>query len=418
MSRVLILLFVVVAFISCGVENDSTDTKNKKEHKEEFTLKQGFWRGSLSIDSLRSIPFTFEVLKDSIYFINAEERLGAAIEEKNEGLLVKMPVFDSEFRFEKNGDDVLKGSWHNKAKGEDYRMSFSALYTNESLIRFDKSDSLTKFNQIEGKWEATFSSGSSESYKAVGLFEEGNESVFGTFLTETGDYRFLEGNVFNDSLFLSCFDGSHAFLFEASFKGDSLVGRFYSGNHYQDSWEAFRNESFELSNPDSLTRLNIGVDLAFELPSLGNDRVTFPSDKYKDKVVIIQVMGSWCPNCMDETQLFTDMYDFYHEKGLEVIAIAFEKPKSLEGKQERVEGLKEFFKADYDFAIGGGASKVEAQKVIPALDNVLSFPTAIFIDRKGEVRKIHTGFYGPGTGSYYLNYVKSTKDFIETLLNE
>ena len=343
--RVLILLLVIVGLVGCDVANVSDDTKkvkgNDNQIKNEFEpiLKQGCWSASLSIDSLHDIPFVFEVLKDSIFFINAEERLGAVIIKEGNDLIVKMPIFDSEFRFFVKESGDLEGLWFNYAKGEEYKMPFFASYTDEDLIRFSKKqDNRLAKNKIEGKWETTFSPNTSSTYKAVGLFEEENDVVSGTFLTETGDYRFLEGVVENDSLFLSCFDGSHAFLFVAELKGDSLYGEFFSGNHYQDRWEAVKNENFELSNPDSLTRLNIGVNLSFELPSLVGEPVIYPSDKYKDKVVIIQVMGSWCPNCMDETQLFTNMYDFYHERGLEVIAVAFEKPVDLIGKKERVAG--------------------------------------------------------------------------------
>ena len=56
--------------------------------------------------------------------------------------------------------------------------------------------------------------------------------VTGTFLTETGDYRYLEGVVDGDSLKLSCFDGSHAFLFHAALDQDSFRGRFWSGTHW------------------------------------------------------------------------------------------------------------------------------------------------------------------------------------------
>jgi thiol-disulfide isomerase/thioredoxin len=422
MMRVFSLMFMIMTLVSCSVESVSDNEGNGESIKDQTQidtiLKQGFWRGSLSIDSTHSIPFSFEVLNDSIFFINAEERLGALLKKKGNEVVVRMPIFDSEFKFIFKDENVLVGEWSNYAKSESYKMPFTASFTGEKLIRFTQDAVKMESPKVEGKWEAIFGFGSDDEYKAVGLFEEGNEGVFGTFLTETGDYRFLQGNVSGDSLFLSCFDGAHAFLFEAAFKNDSLIGKFYSGNHYQDNWLAFKNEDFELSNPDSLTRLNIGVDLTFSLPSLTDEPIVYPSEKYKDKVVIIQVMGSWCPNCMDETQLFTDMYNFYEERGLEVIAVAFEKPEELKDKKERVAGLKEYFNAEYDFAIGGKASKVEAQKVLPALDNVLSFPTAIFIDRKGKVRKVHTGFYGPGTGSYYLNYVKSTKSFIEKLLNE
>lgn len=416
-------IFVLLFFIGCSgeVKSDVLDesSASNKTLKQGSILKEGYWKADLTIDSLTTIPFVIQATNDSVYFVNGEEKIGAKVIEGGAYYSIKMPIFDSEFNFELE-DDMLIGKWHNKSKGSNYEMEFKAHFVGDKRERFSsvKNKTSTLF-RIDGKWETKFSPNTKDEYKAVGLFQEGNEYVSGTFLTETGDYRFLEGEIKNDSLFLSCFDGAHAFLFKAELKNDTLDGMFFSGNHYSEPWIAFKNEGFELSNPDSLTRLKIGEELAFSLPSVNKGEfIKYPSADYEDKVVIIQIMGSWCPNCMDETDLFTDFYNAYHEQGLEVIAIAFEKPEDLDGKIERVKELKSYFGAGYDYAIGGKASKVEAQKVLPALDRVLSFPTAIFVDKSGQVRKVHTGFYGPGTGTYYVNYVSSTKKFIEKLLNE
>ncbi len=411
--KYLFYFLVLLFFVKC--QNESK-TESHKEAETSYLLPQGYWRGALAINEQEEIPFTFEIKGDSIFFLNSDERIGAKLEQEGVDFVVQMPVFDSEFRFVKQNDSSLLGKWHNYAKGDNYTMDFGATYQNQTRFRVPH-DSNRK-HLIDGKWETEFSPNTPNEYKAIGLFEETNESVTGTFITETGDYRFLEGGIHNDSMILSCFDGSHALLFKAKIKEDSMKGKFFSGIHYHEPWRAFRNESFELSNPDSITRAKIGVDLEFTLPTINGDSLHYPNADYSDKVVIIQVMGSWCPNCMDETSLFTEFYKAYQDKGLEVIAIAFEKPEKFEDKVERVKELKEHFGAKYDFVIGGNASKLEAEKVLPALDTIVSFPTAIFIDKNGAIRKIHTGFYGPGTGTYYVKYVASTKRFIEKLLSE
>jgi len=57
-----------------------------------------------------------------------------------------------------------------------------------------------------------------------------------------------------------------------------------------------------------------------------------------------------------------------------------------------------------------------AAKALPMLNKVISYPTAIFIDKKGKVREIHTGFSGPGTGEDDEQYKKETQELIEELL--
>lgn len=403
-------------------DSDSTDQQGVEQSVEEdqgnYLLKQGFWIGKLRISKSQVLPFNMEVVKDSVYFINAEERIGALIVQEGEQLVIEMPIFDSEFRISKN-DIGLFGYWHNYAKSPDYKIDFTAepidKESYDNRFGIPSSSNVTNF---EGNWETTFDIGSEGAYKALGLLLQVNQDVKGTFLTETGDYRFLQGNAHGDSLYLSAFDGSHAFLFAAEMDGDTLRGTFFSGNHYQNNWVAFRNDEFELRNPDSLTRLKIGEEFAFTFPGIDGKDVAYPSPKYTEEVVIIQLLGSWCPNCMDETKFLNDLYANYKDKGLHIIGIAFENPETLEGKIERVKELADYYGIEYELCIGGYASKKEAELALPALSEVLSFPTTIFIDKDGQIRKIHTGFNGPGTGPYYLKFVESTNKFIQKMLNE
>ena len=121
-------------------------------------------------------------------------------------------------------------------------------------------------------------------------------------MTETGDYRYLEGNMYNNTLYLSSFDGTHLFLFKATLIDDRLTGVFYSGSHWEEPWVAVKNQDMELTNPDSLTYLKEGYNkLAFTFPNTNGDSISLTDDKYIGKVVIVNIMGPWCPNCKDET---------------------------------------------------------------------------------------------------------------------
>ena len=238
-------------------------------------------------------------------------------------------------------------------------------------------------------------------------------------MTETGDYRYLEGNMYNNTLYLSSFDGSHLFLFKATLIGERLSGIFYSGTHWEEPWVASKNESIELTHPDSLTYLKEGYDkLAFTFPNTKGDSVSLTDDKYKGKVVIVNIMGPWCPNCKDETAYLAELYKNNHEKGLEIIALSFDKSGKFEVAAANILKVQSHFNANYDFLIAGKANKISAAESLPMLNHIMSYPTSIFIDRKGNIQKIRTGFYGPGTGSYYTRYTEQTNDFIARLLAE
>jgi hypothetical protein len=131
-------------------------------------------------------------------------------------------------------------------------------------------------------------------------------------MTETGDFRFMEGNVTVDSLFLSAFDGSHAFLMKSRIVGDSMYGVFLSGKHWKGTWNARCNESFDLPHPDSLTYIVDNKPVEFTLNDLDGNTFTFPNSTFENKVTIIQIMGTWCPNWMKPAILMNFTVNIIH----------------------------------------------------------------------------------------------------------
>ncbi|MGQ0828500.1 MAG: peroxiredoxin family protein [Bacteroidota bacterium] len=383
-------------------------------------LKKGVWGGSLQLNDTTQLPFNFEIKntnkKLSFEIINAEERI--IVDEiflNGDSVIIKMPVFDSEFRC-KNLGDSLKGYWINHSRKDKNRIPFIAFVAREKQIFATK-----YLPKIEGRWEVDFSPNSKEKTKAMGLFKDGSShDVKGTFITETGDYRYLSGERGQRNFYLSCFDGAHAFLFTGNFVGaDSVVGHFYSGAHWHESWAAQRNEKFELRDPDSLTHLKPGftkVDFSFK--NLEGKKVSLSDEKFRNKVVIIQLMGSWCPNCMDETKFLAPLYDKYRSKGLEVLGLAFERTDDFNKAVSNVSRTKKRFNVNYELLITEKTGKDQASKALPMLNKVMAFPTTIYIDKKGLVRKIYTGFYGPATGDNYTRFIEQTTLFVEKMLEE
>lgn len=402
-------------------------------HKKPSPLKEGKWRGILTfVDSTGLIlPFNFDLSfqNDSakITIHNAEEKiLVNEISFKGDSVFIRMPVFDSEFRCKLSGDSLMNGNWINHSRKEKNIIPFTGIYGETN--RFDCPEYAEKDNfPFGGKWKCLFSPNEPDSSYAIGVFKQFAHSATGTFLTETGDYRYLEGCLFGKYMLLSCFDGSHAFVFHAEIMPDSTIwGEFYSGIHHHETWIAWKDSTFKLRNADSLTFLKSGFPkVEFAFPDIENKKVSLSDEKYKNKVVILQVMGSWCPNCMDETMFLSDLHKKYGSKGLEVIALAFEKSydgstsltTSFEKAKSNVSRMKNKFNAGYDFLITGFQPK-DADKALPMLNHVMSFPTTLFLDKKGNVRKIRTGYSGPATGIEYNKSAKEINEFVESLLKE
>jgi thiol-disulfide isomerase/thioredoxin len=266
----------------------------------------------------------------------------------------------------------------------------------------------------------TFIDDSGATEKAVGEFSQSHDVVTGTFLTDTGDHRFLAGQVQGDVLHLSTFDGAHAYLYQAKLGPDgSLSGEYWSGLAYHEKWTAVRDAGASLPDAYKLTALRGGAkEFDFAFPDLQGNMVSSKDPKFRGKVLIVALAGSWCPNCHDEAAFLAPLYNDYRAKGLEVVSLMFEHFGDFPHAAEATLRFRQHYGIEYTTLIAGISDKDDAAKKLPSLDRVYAFPTTIFIDRKGQVRKIHTGFSGPATGEHYTQFVDEVKATLDQLLAE
>ena len=387
-------------------------------------MNGGIWRATLKTSSAAEIPFNFELVDSSgtkfVTIINGMERLRVdEILFSSDSIFIKMPLFDSEIRA-KNQGNILSGKWILHLADKDAVMQFDAKSGDD--WRFFKANKNSNAN-ISGRWSTTFTSlDSLNSTIAVGEFRQENGRISGTFLTSTGDYRFLEGTVSDNKLYLSSFDGGNAYLFTANIVNDSTImeGKYYSGFSGIKNWRARKDENAILPDAYALTALKKGYNkIEFTFPALDGSKVSLSDDTYRNKVVLVQFLGSWCPNCMDETAYLVPFYKRYNKKGVEIIGLAYERTKDFERSRKNVGRLRDRFNVPYKMLITGFTNKnAEVAASLPMLNNFEAFPTLIIIDKKGAVRKIHTGFSGPGTGKYYSEFVQEFEKTIDDLLAE
>ncbi len=404
-SLIIFSIILMLSFLSCNKQPQVTE------------LKQGFWRAEIKMQD-QLLPFTFEVLKGGekyhVKLINGVEETIPLdeIDIVGDSVFITLHIFDIELRAKINGD-ILNGYYIKNYK-ENYRLPFTAKHNNSD--RFKKPTASSNFN---GKWQVTFVEDDSISFPGVGIFKKEGDLLKGTFLTETGDYRYLEGVASDTAMSLYTFDGNHAFIFNATIKNDSISGEFLSGMDYKATFTGVKNENAQLNDADVLTFLKEGYDkVSFSFPNLDGKTVTLNDEKYQNKVVLLQIFGTWCPNCMDETIFYSDWFDKNKDRDVEIIGLAYEAKDDFNYAKARVEKMKKKYNVNYDYVIAGIYDKEAAAKTLPMLNHVLSFPTTIFIDKTGKVRKIHTGFSGPATGIYYEEFIDEFNSFMNLLLNE
>jgi thiol-disulfide isomerase/thioredoxin len=382
----------------------------------EPELKNGKWRGVITLQQ-QQLPFDFEISKEKkgsivVTLMNADDRLETdSVQLKGDSVVVPMHIFDNEIRA-KIVDNKLEGVFIKKY-AEDYKLPFTATFGNDA--RFDK---IGVAKKMPARYKIHFAD-EPDSVYAVGILRSQGTKITGTILTTTGDHRFLEGIATNDSLFLSTFDGEHAYLYKAKIGADfSLSGFYYSGKSYNTRFSATPNDTIELPDANGITLLKPGVDkFTFSFPGIDGKTVSIEDPEYQNKVVVVQIMGSWCPNCMDETKFLAPWYQKNRNKGVEIIGISYEKKNDFDYAKARLLKLKDRLSIQYKIAFAGSSDKEEASKTLP-INHLFAFPTTIFIDKKGKVRKIHTGFSGPGTGVYYEKFVEEFNETINSLLKE
>jgi thiol-disulfide isomerase/thioredoxin len=369
------------------------------------------------------LPFTFDVLysrKTPVIIIrNGEEKIMVTeIKLKGDSVYFKMPVFDTEFRCRQT-EAGLEGVWINHYRKEKNILKFKATLGESRRFLFNPGKANPYF---EGNWEVCFSPGTADSSKAIGQFHhlEQSDYMTGTFLTETGDYRFLEGMKNGNKMYLSCFDGSHAFLFIAEMKeGEKLEGKFYSGAHWQEKWTGRRNPGFKLRDADAITVVkNKDEKINFTFPDLSGKKISLSDKRFENRPVIIQVMGSWCPNCMDESVYFSELYRQYGKQGLEIIALAFEKTTDMQKATYQVKRLVERLNIGYTVLLTLQTGKDKASETLSFLNKITAFPTALYLNKQHQVVKIHTGFSGPATGNEYLRFRESTESLVRALIKD
>ena len=403
--RILYFAFIVLFLFSCGEESSSS-------------LDQGYYRVVLDVQDNEKLPFVMNVTsKNTLEIYNAEEVIQVdEVRYSNDSTYIQTPVFEGYIaaKITANG---FEGSFIKESL--DRIVPVKAEKNNE--VRF-AIENESKPSDISGIWEMNFSGGSDDdAYVGKGIFEQSGNNLSGTMRTTTGDYRYLEGVVDGDVFKLSVFDGAHAFLFTGKVTDSTFNGTFYSGNHWKKNFTAKRNPTYELPSANALTYLKEGYDkFAFSFPDENGNQISLEDERFKDKVTVVQIMGSWCPNCLDESKYYTKYLLENSNKDVEFIALAFEVAKTPEKAFQRINRLKESVGIEYPIVLAqyGGSDKKLAQEKLPMLNHVLSYPTSIFIDKEGNVRKIHTGFNGPATGQKYEEFTQEFESFMDQLLAE
>ena len=299
------------------------------------------------------------------------------------GGLYAVPVFGGSWVGEWK-DKQWAGAWTDSLRPGDYSIPLSI----SPLI---DGSSVADEPELHQTWETS---------EGLLLTQIQGDSVWATISTPTGDYRYLAGKKSLNKLTFSTFDGAHLFRFDATMKGDSLVnGTFLSGTHYRTSFSGVLVEEPAVSW-NSAQQFANSAELNVIGVSSNGDTIQWSNDRLHalgKKGLVLDVMGTWCPNCMDEARLLAELAPEYPD--VQFVSLAFERSTGA-SILPRLNQFRDELGLGWDVLLGGKASKRIAAEVLGVVDTVHSFPTTVFWETNGQP-VVHTGFNGPATGKGY-----------------
>jgi thiol-disulfide isomerase/thioredoxin len=385
---------------------------------QEFSTGQ--WQGKIRYEQT-DVPFTFEVARDeldnySITLINGAESITITNTHwEGDSLIIPMHSFDAEI-IAKVSKESMSGRWVKNYKNNP-GLPFTASF---GKARFPKSSKKKTKVKLPESLKLTIAPKGGLQYQAISLFQrEGNE-ISGTILTEVGDYRYFEGIIDGDSLKASSFDGAHAFMLLGRYSDKFWSGELILDNGYSEPWVASIDPAFTLADPF------IEIDHPdpkiqepyFDILTAGSEFNSLDKADFIGRVTIIQLLGSWCPNSLDQTQYLTQWYEANNQRHIEILAVFFEMNYSKEYGMQRINDYVALNNIAYPTALGGPANKGQAALAFPFINKLEAFPTLMILDKAGRVRYMHSYFLGPATGNYYREFDARFNTIVDQLLKE
>jgi peroxiredoxin len=387
------------------------------EVRSQLSLKNvvGKWRGEFLLGENLLVPFNFEIdNKGMVYLLNAEERFKASpVTIRNDSLFIPLDQFDNELalHYQKN---ILTGD----LRKQDHRTVLLPVTAEKGKTFRFKENKSVKAENIAGTYDIEFTFESGKKEKSVAIFKQKGKRLSGTFLKESGDARYLQGMVEGNKFYLSSFIGSTPGYYAGEVSSDGVITGEQIGSRVHHQFRGRKDSGAALPDPYREPATPARKKLAdFSFPDIDGNMVSLSDDKYKNKVVIIPITGTWCPNCIDEAIFLSPWYKKNKDRGVEIITIHYERQTDTGFARKVMRRFRDRFNITYDQVFGGIANS-DTVRVSLGLPEFRSYPTTLFIDKKGNIAKIHSGYSGPATGKFYDEFLKEFNEEVDRLLKE
>jgi peroxiredoxin len=385
-------------------------------HRESRDPIYGRWNATVLNKAGDEVAFTLDVKREGDRvvgaLVNGDDRV-VSTDGQFDGHTLKLryDFYDGELTAALAGAR-LEGSFDRQWRHEKLSRAFKA-------TRRTEPDRLqqARGGPVDGDWLLRVGDQGKERVWRASFRQTGNQ-VTGTIIPLSGDWGTLTGSFDGEHLAISRFDGINAHLFTASLTTrGTLEGRLDS----ELKVTAERPASSALSAPDAgnVTRVkNPAEAFRFSFPDADGHTISSTDARFQNKVIVVTITGSWCPNCHDEAEVLKPLYEKYHDRGLEIVSLAFEYTGDVSRDAEQLRIFSRRHQISYPVLLAGTTDEGDVVKKLPQFENFSAFPTTLFIGRDGLVKRVHAGFDGPATGERYTRLKAEVEETIRRLLDE
>jgi peroxiredoxin len=372
----------------------------------------GLWDATIKPSGVE-IPFRFEIHvagnDGSGSFFNGEEKETSSNGKFETGALLLR--FDSySTRLEATlKDGALDGTYGREGR----RYPFHA-------VRFTPptAEANAQAPSIAGLWEVATPSAKSGERAWRFIVRQSGAEVSAAILRVDGDTGAIEGRYKDGKFVLSHFDGARPLLLEVTPQADGTL-RLVENGHKLTAVRSDQARAQGLPEPADPSRHTSVKDPSepfhFSAPDLNGKLVSDRDPRFRDKVVIVAISGSWCPNCHDEAPFLEEIYRKYHSRGLEIVSLSFEQGEQVKDPVQLRAFIREYG-IDYTVLVPGEPSELEAK--VPQAVDLDCWPTTFYLGRDGKVRSVHAGFPGRASGQFHDELRREVSALIERLLTE
>ena len=376
----------------------------------------GIWNGVIYLKSRDEVPLKIEMKQEGskvfATILNGDERLDATSGSfDGQNIVLKFDFYDAVIEAGFVRREVIgkvTRTWHNTKLVRELKMWKGG--------EVKAIPAAAEGKDITGDWLMKVGEAPNQKDWQLSVNQKNGE-LTGTILTPSGDWGTMTGFLGYGKIAMGRFDVINA----RALRGALTEGGKINGIVDLGQGDAPRNFTAERVNipkdgiafaAGNVRMKNPTEPLKFSGTDFEGKTVSYDDPRFKNKVLVIEITGSWCPNCYDEAPLLKDLYARYKEQGLEILGLSFEYTGEPKRDLEQVKIFAKKHDIPYLMLLGGSTENDDVQKKLPQLENFGAFPTTIFIGRDGLVKKLHAGFEGPATGA---RFTKTKADFEETV---